>query len=100
MSRKAEVDAKDLMGRTAIHHAAKHGEVEACRRVKTLKNLLDPSCLPKEPPLSTPRPVTPATLASDAPPTWQAAVGVQRHFERQGHGRLHASTHGCKVNQK
>ena len=33
MSRKAEVDAKDLMGRTALHHAAKHGEVEACRRV-------------------------------------------------------------------
>ncbi|CAM9149964.1 unnamed protein product [Ectocarpus sp. 6 AP-2014] len=32
ISRKAEVDAKDLMGRTALHHAAKHGNVEACRR--------------------------------------------------------------------
>ncbi|CAM9798879.1 unnamed protein product, partial [Pylaiella littoralis] len=31
VSRKAEVDATDLMGRTALHHAAKHGEVEACK---------------------------------------------------------------------
>ncbi|CAN0299791.1 unnamed protein product, partial [Hapterophycus canaliculatus] len=45
MSRKVEVDAKDLMGRTALHHAAKHGEVETCRRVWTLSSKIDPSCL-------------------------------------------------------
>eukprot|EP00904_Undaria_pinnatifida_P002728 jgi/Undpi1/12456/HiC_scaffold_5.g02127.m1 len=30
-SRNVDVEATDLMGRTALHHAAKHGQVEACR---------------------------------------------------------------------
>lgn len=33
VSKGAAVDAADLMGRTALHHAAKSGDVEACRRV-------------------------------------------------------------------
>ncbi|CAN0391466.1 unnamed protein product, partial [Scytosiphon promiscuus] len=57
MSRKAEVDAKDLMGRTALHHAAKHGEVEGCRRVQTLPSDLE-ALVHRQipPPLLSPRP--------------------------------------------
>ncbi|CAM9841664.1 unnamed protein product, partial [Choristocarpus tenellus] len=31
VSRGAEVDATDKMGRTALHHAAKSGELQVCR---------------------------------------------------------------------
>ena len=30
ISRKADVRATDMMGRTALHHAAKYGEIKAC----------------------------------------------------------------------